>query len=199
VETRDATFFGTPRDWRRWLAAHHASSAELWVGFYKTTSGRPSITWPESVDEALCFGWIDGLRQSIDAERYRIRFTPRRKGSVWSAVNIRRVEALTAEGRMQPAGLAAFAARRENRSGLYSYEQRPITLDPPYEQLMKRNRAAWEFFNARAPSYRKAAIWWIVSAKKEETRLKRLNQLIEDSASGRLIRGFLVARKEKHE
>jgi uncharacterized protein YdeI (YjbR/CyaY-like superfamily) len=181
------TFFPTPADWRKWLAAHHATDRELLVGFYKKGSGRPSITWPESVDEALCFGWIDGVRKRIDDLSYTIRFTPRKTGSIWSHVNIRKVLVLAEEGRMCPAGLAAYEARRENKSGVYSYEKRPEELPDPYGARFRKDKAAWAFFQAQPPSYRRAAIWWVVSAKKEETRLKRLGQLIEDSANGRRL------------
>ena len=180
-------FFKTPSDFREWLAANHAKTKELWVGFYKKGSGKPSITWPESVDEALCFGWIDGLRKNIDEDSYMIRFSPRKPGSIWSAVNIRNAERLIKERRMQPAGLKAYEARKENRSGIYSYEQRSPELVEPYLGKLKRNRKAWAFFQAQPPSYRKTVNWWIVSAKKEETRLKRLEQLIEESAQGRRI------------
>jgi uncharacterized protein YdeI (YjbR/CyaY-like superfamily) len=146
------TFFRTPADLRKWFEKHHATAAELRVGFYKVGSGKPSITWPESVDEALCVGWIDGVRHSVDAESYTIRFSPRKTVSTWSAVNIRRVKALIDEKRMQPAGLKAFAGRRENRSGIYAYEQRPAELVEPYRALMKSNKAAWTFFEAQPPS-----------------------------------------------
>jgi len=180
-------FFATATAFRKWLAANHAKSKELWVGFYKKNSGRSSITWPESVDEALCFGWIDGIRKRIDDDSYVIRFTPRRPGSVWSAVNIRNVERLINEKRMQPAGLKAYAARKEYRSGIYSYEQRSPELVEPYAGIFKRNRAAWKFFQAQPPSYRKMMNWWIVSAKREETRRQRLNRLIEESREGKRI------------
>ena len=165
----------------------HATERELWIGFYKKNSGKPSITWPESVDEALCVGWIDGIRKSIDEESYMIRFTPRRRGSIWSAVNIKRVEVLTNEKRMRPAGLAAFAARRENKSGIYSYEQRSEQLPEPYASRLRRNQKAWKFFQAQPPSYRKTIAWWVVSAKQEKTRQKRLQKLIAESASGRRL------------
>jgi uncharacterized protein YdeI (YjbR/CyaY-like superfamily) len=181
------TFFPTPADLRKWFKKNHATAEELWVGFYKVSSGKPSITWPESVDEALCVGWIDGIRKTIDDARYKIRFTPRQKVSTWSAVNIRRVKVLIDEKRMQPAGLKAFEARRENRSGIYAYEQRPTELDEPYLSLMKQDTAAWAFFKAQSPSYRKTLIWYVVSAKQEETRLKRLTQLIENCARGRRL------------
>jgi uncharacterized protein YdeI (YjbR/CyaY-like superfamily) len=180
-------YFRTPAAFRAWLVAHHATKSELWVGFHKKATGHPSITWPESVDEALCFGWIDGIRKSVDEDRYMIRFSPRKSVSVWSAVNIRRVAVLTAEGRMAPAGLAAFAARRENKSGIYSYEQRSADLVEPYAGLMRANAAACKFFQAQPPWYRKAACWWVVSAKKEETRRARLDKLMAKSAAGRTL------------
>jgi uncharacterized protein YdeI (YjbR/CyaY-like superfamily) len=187
-------FFSTASDFRNWLAKNHASARELLVGFYKRGSGRPSITWPESVDEALCFGWIDGIRKRVDEVSYTIRFTPRKTGSVWSAINIKRADVLIEEGRMQPAGRKAFEARRENRSGIYSYEQRRDQLEEPYASIFKKNAAAWTFFQSQPPSYRKAAGWWVVSAKKEETRLKRLKILIEDSAGGRRISSMTPRR-----
>jgi uncharacterized protein YdeI (YjbR/CyaY-like superfamily) len=180
-------FFKTPFTFRKWLAAHHATAKELWVGFYKKNSGKPSITWPESVDEALCFGWIDGLRKSIDADSYKIRFSPRKPTSTWSSVNTKRAKELIKEGLMRPAGLKAFEARKENRSGIYAYEQRSPELLEPYAGILKRNKAAWKFFQAQPPSYRKTINWWIVSAKQEETRLRRLNKLIEESAADRRL------------
>jgi uncharacterized protein YdeI (YjbR/CyaY-like superfamily) len=178
-------FFKSPADFRKWLEKNHALFSEQWVGFYKKGSGRPSITWPESVDQALCFGWIDGIRKNIDDSSYKIRFTPRKRGSTWSAVNIKRVEELNKKGLMQPAGLKAFQARKEYRSGIYSYEQRSAVLPAPYEKRLKENKAAWEFFRAQPAWYRKQAFWYIVSAKKEETKLKRLARLIEQFADGR--------------
>jgi uncharacterized protein YdeI (YjbR/CyaY-like superfamily) len=163
----------------------------LWVGFYKRDSGKPSLTWPESVDEALCVGWIDGIRKRIDDISYVIRFTPRRSRSAWSSVNLARVRALIEQGRMRPAGLEAFEARTENRTGRYSYEQRPADLPAPYARLLKKQRAAWRFFGAQTPSYRKAATWWIVSAKQETTRLKRLEKLAACSAQGLRVPEFL--------
>ena len=179
-------FFRVAADFRKWLETNHATATELWVGFYKTDSGKPSITWPESVDEALCFGWIDGIRMRIDEISYQIRFTPRRRGSIWSAININRAKELAKAKRMRPAGLKAFAARIENKSGVYSYEQRPVELPDAYAKMVKRNKAAWEFFQAQPPSYRKMISWYIVSAKKEETRLVRLKKLI--AASGKRTR-----------
>ncbi|HWQ14521.1 MAG TPA: YdeI/OmpD-associated family protein [Roseiflexaceae bacterium] len=163
------TFFPTPADFRAWLEAHYQDARELWVGFYKVGSGRPSITWPEAVDEALCFGWIDGLRRSVDEQSYAIRFTPRKPRTTWSAVNIARVAELTAQGRMRPAGIRAFKERVEEKSGIYAYEQREnAALDEAAERQFRANQQAWDFFQAQPPSYRKAAIWWLVRAKKEK-------------------------------
>jgi uncharacterized protein YdeI (YjbR/CyaY-like superfamily) len=170
-------------DFRRWLDKNHATARELWAGFYRKDSGRPSITWPESVDEALCFGWIDGIRKRVDAISYQIRFTPRRRGSIWSAINIERARQLTKEKRIRPAGLKAFAARKENKSGIYSYEQRRADLEEPYATMLKKNEDAWNFFQAQPPSYRKMISWWIISAKKEETRSKRFEKLMIASAN----------------
>ena len=181
-------FFKTPAALRAWFAKHHATAAELWVGYYKVGTGKPSVTWPESVDEALCCGWIDGIRKRIDDHSYKIRFTPRKKGSTWSDVNVRRVKALTAEKRMLPAGRAAFDPKRTYQYGVYSYEQRRAELDEPYLSRFKAHKAAFEFFMAQPPGYRKIAIWFVVSAKKEETRSKRLEILIERSAGGTRLR-----------
>jgi uncharacterized protein YdeI (YjbR/CyaY-like superfamily) len=183
------TFFPTPADFRAWLEAHHDQEPELLVGFYKKGSGKPSITWPESVDEALCFGWIDGVRRSLDGESYTIRFTPRQARSTWSAINIQRVKELTEQGRMHPAGLKAFAARTDDNSAIYAYEQpHEARLDAAEAAQFQANAAAWTFFQAQPPSYRRHALYWVVSAKKAETRHKRLATLIEDSAQGRTIR-----------
>jgi uncharacterized protein YdeI (YjbR/CyaY-like superfamily) len=171
-------FFATPSELRAWLHKYHATKGELWVGYHKKATGKPSITWPETVDEALCYGWIDGIRKSIDDSSYKIRLSPRKPGSIWSGVNTKRAKVLIDEGRMQPAGLKAFEARKEYRSGIYSYEQRSVDLPDPYYRLLKKNKAAWNFFQEQPPSYRKAIYWWIVCAKKEETRLKRLELLI---------------------
>lgn len=183
------TFFATPAEWRSWLEKHHTQESELLVGFHKRDSGRPSITWPESVDQALCFGWIDGVRRRVDDDSYTIRFTPRKTGSTWSSVNIKRVEELTARGLMKPSGLKAFEARSGEKSGIYAYEQkdRP-TLSAGYEKTLKANKKAWSFFQAQAPWYQRTAIHWVMSAKKEETRLKRLNTLVEDSENGRTLK-----------
>jgi uncharacterized protein YdeI (YjbR/CyaY-like superfamily) len=190
-------FFSSPAELRKWFAKNHASAAELIVGFYKKGSGRPSVTWAEAVDEALCVGWIDGVRRGLDEERYTNRFTPRRPTSTWSAVNIKRVAALTAEGRMQPAGLAAFARRKDNRSGPYSYETRPGALPEPYAARFKKNTRAWAFFESQPAGYRRTAIWWVLSAKREDTRLKRLDALIADARAGRTVREFIQASMTK--
>jgi uncharacterized protein YdeI (YjbR/CyaY-like superfamily) len=183
-----ATYFATPARFRDWLEINHAKSRELLVGFYKRDSGKASITWPESVDAALCYGWIDGVRKSVDQLRYTIRFSPRKPSSIWSEINVRRVGELEMLGLMRPAGKKAFAARREAKTAVYSYEQRSDPrLDPLHEDRLKGNKKAFEFFQSRPRWYRKAASWWIVSAKKEETRQKRLTILIEDSANGRTI------------
>lgn len=188
-------FFKTQADFRKWLTTNHGRQRELWVGYYKKESGKPSITWPESVDEALCFGWIDGIRKSVDDVSYKIRFTPRRARSTWSAVNIKRARELSGQGLMQPSGLKAFQARRDNRSGIYSYEQRSAEMPEPYRRQLKKHAVAWKFLEAQTPSYRKIANWWVLSAKKEETRLKRLAELIEHSSNQRYIPGFLRTKK----
>ena len=180
-------FFRTSADFRTWLEKNHETATELWVGFYKKDSGKPSITWPESVDQALCFGWIDGIRKRIDEMSYQIRFTPRRRGSIWSAINIKRAHELVMQKQMRPIGLKAFAERIENKSGIYSYEQRSTELSEPYANLLKKNRAASNFFEKQPPSYRKMIGWWIVSAKKEETRVARLERLITASAKGKRL------------
>jgi uncharacterized protein YdeI (YjbR/CyaY-like superfamily) len=181
-------YFKSANDFRTWLEKNHASTQELWVGYYKKSSQQQSLTWPESVDEALCFGWIDGIRKSVDDLRYTSRFTPRRRGSIWSAVNITRARELSEKGLMKPSGMAAFNARKENKSGIYSYEQRSANLATPYEKRLRQNKAAWDFFYAQPPSYRKAIGWWIVSAKQEVTRLKRLEKLITESGRGERLR-----------
>jgi uncharacterized protein YdeI (YjbR/CyaY-like superfamily) len=181
-------FFPSPSAWRAWLEKHHAGIDELWVGLYKRESGRPSITWPEAVDGALCFGWIDGVRKSIDAVSYKIRFTTRKPRSIWSAINVKRATELSALGLMHPAGLAAFQKRDGKRSAIYAYEQRKnAKLPPAYEKRFRSRPDAWKFFRAQAPWYRRTSSWWVISAKKEETRLKRLAALIEDSEHQRKI------------
>ena len=181
-------FFPTQADFRKWLSRNHDSVDELWVGYYKKDSGIPSLTWPQSVDEALCFGWIDGIRKSVDAQSYMIRFTPRRAKSTWSAINIRRVKELRKLGLMKPSGLAAFQRRTEDRSESYSYERKAVKLNKRYQDIFRKNKKAWMFFSSMTPSYRATVMSWVMSAKQEETRSKRLLVLIKDSAAGLKIK-----------
>jgi len=180
-------FFRSPDELRAWFDRHHASATELWVGFHKRATGKPSVTWSESVDEALCVGWIDGIRKRIDAESYTIRFTPRKPTSVWSRINMNKVAALKKAGRMRPAGLKAHAARRPNKVGIYSYEHRTPDLAEPYRSVFQKNAKAWAFFDAQPPSYKKVIGWYIHSAKKEETRLARLKKVETASALGKRL------------
>lgn len=188
MEHTEPVYFADAGEFRHWLARHHDSASELVVGFHKRATGAPSMTWPESVDEALCFGWIDGVRKRVDAERYQIRFTPRKPGSNWSAINIRKVAELTAAGRMHPAGLAAFDRRSEAKSRIYAYENRPAELIEPYASQFCAQAEAWTWFQAQPSSYRRTLIWWVISAKQEVTRRNRLQQLIAESAAGRRMR-----------
>ena len=176
-------FFATQAKWRAWLEENHARAAELWVGFHKVHTGKPSIDWPQSVDEALCFGWIDGLRRSLGEDAYMIRFSPRRATSVWSKVNLDRVAELTKLGLMRDAGLAAFARRDPGRAG-YTYGSHDTPFDAASQKAFRRQRAAWKFFSAQPPGYRRVVTHWVMSAKREETRAKRLAELIADSARG---------------
>lgn len=182
-----ATFFPTQEKFREWLEKNHTSEKELLVGFYKVGTKKPSMTWSESVDQALCFGWIDGVRKSIDDESYSIRFTPRKPTSIWSAINIKKIEDLTKAGLMTPEGQKAFALRKEEKSGIYSHEKEPATLDPEFEKQFKANKKAWDFFNNQAPSYRKVMLHWIMSAKQEKTRLSRLEKTIVASELGKRV------------
>ena len=180
-------FFKTPKEFRVWLQKHHATERELWVGYWKKQTGKPTMTWQESVDEALCFGWIDGIRKSVDAESYMNRFTPRRSGSTWSAINARRAAELIDEGRMQPAGAKAFEARDRTKTEHQSSDRANPRLDAARQRAFKANRDAWEFFQAQPPGYRRLALWWIVSAKRETTRTQRFDRLLAESAAGRRI------------
>jgi uncharacterized protein YdeI (YjbR/CyaY-like superfamily) len=182
------TYFAAKKDFRDWLEKNHDKQTELLVGFYKVDSGKPSITWPESVDQALCFGWIDGIRKSIDSQSYCIRFTPRKPRSIWSAINIRKVEQMNKLGLMHSMGLSAFERRNEQKSEIYSYENRPEKLSYEFEILLKSNQNAWEFFQSQPPSYQKTSIYWVMSAKQETTKQKRMNELIEDSEKGLKIK-----------
>ena len=191
----DPIYFTSPDELRDWFDANHQTATELWHGSYKKAAGKPTVTWSEAVDEALCVGWIDSVRFSLDPERSAQRFTPRRKGSNWSAVNIAKVKALTEEGRMRPAGLAAFEARSEERSAIYSYEQRHLAaLEADEDAAFRANEMAWDRFQALPPSYRRTAIYWVVTAKKPETRVRRLATLIEDSAAGRRLKQLTPRR-----
>lgn len=183
-------FFSDPLKFREWLKKNHDKKTELLVGFYKVTSGKKSITWPQSVDEALCYGWIDGIRKSIDEESYTIRFTPRKPGSNWSAVNIKKIGELTEKGLMQPSGQEAFKRRKEEKSAIYTYEKQPVELDKAFEKKFKANKAAWAYFQSKPPYYRKTAIGWVMQAKQEATRLRRLEMLINDSQAQRKIKSL---------
>jgi uncharacterized protein YdeI (YjbR/CyaY-like superfamily) len=191
----DVVFFESPSALRAWLAEHHATAQELWIGFYKKSAGKASVSYAEAVDQALCFGWIDGIRKSVDPISYTNRFTPRTARSIWSAVNLKRAEELIELGLMQPAGLQAYQTRDPQRSQQYSHEQASHDLDSTYEQQFRANAAAWDFFRSQPPSYQRGAIWRVMSAKKEETRLKRLATLIEDSQQGRTIAPLTRTRK----
>lgn len=178
------SFFKNQSSFHKWLEKNHGKFSELIVGFYKINSEKPSITYKEALDEALCFGWIDGIRKSIDKESYTIRYTPRNPKSIWSAINIKRVNELKELGLMQPTGLKVFEKRDVRKSNLYSFERENVKLSVDYEMQFRKNKKAWKFFNSQPPSYRKPAMWWIMSAKQEETRLRRLETLIADSEKG---------------
>jgi uncharacterized protein YdeI (YjbR/CyaY-like superfamily) len=185
----DPLWFDDAAGWRAWLEANHDSAAEVWVGMYKKHSSRHNMTWSEAVDEALCFGWIDSVMHRIDDERHAQRYSPRKPGSIWSAVNVAKIERLRAEGRMHPAGEAAFAKRRADRTGVYAFEQeRPAELEPEQRALLDADARAAAFFDAQPPGYRRTAIHWVTSAKKPETRDRRLAALIADSAAGRRLK-----------
>lgn len=191
----DVIFFDTPADFRAWLEANHETAKELWVGFRKKSTGLPSMTWTESVEEALCFGWIDGIRKSLGDESYTIRFTPRKPDSIWSTVNINHVQRLIEQGRMRPAGLAAFEKRQDHRSGVYTFEKEVVELSSDLEVRFRANPAAWDYFQSQPASYRRTMIGWVTSAKREETRLSRLDALMQDSAQGRQMEQFTRYRK----
>ena len=190
------TYYTTAQEFRAWLDKNHQSEKELWVGFYKKATDIPSITWSESVDQALCYGWIDGIRKKVDEKSYKIRFTPRKPNSIWSAVNLAKMKELEAKGLLQAAGIAIFEKRDEKKAKLYSYEQRKkATLPPEYLEQIKSNGKAWDFFENLAPSYKKNSVFWVVNAKREETRLRRLKILIESSEQGLKIPPFRRAKK----
>jgi uncharacterized protein YdeI (YjbR/CyaY-like superfamily) len=181
-------YFKSAAAFRAWLEVHHQTATELWVGFYKKASGRIGLSYDEAVEEALCFGWIDGIKKRVDNLSYTHRFTPRKPRSVWSRVNIARVARLNRAGRMMPAGLKAYAAREAKRSSIYSFKNASRTLSPGEEELFQAASAAWSFFQQQPPGYRRLVVWWISSAKKPETRARRLGQLIHDSHEGRRLR-----------
>lgn len=192
----EARFFATPAELRDWLDEHHRTTDELIVGAWKKSTGRPSLTWPEIVEEALCVGWIDSIRRGVPDDGWTIRLTPRRRGSIWSAVNVAKVAELRAAGRMRPAGEAAFAARRADRTAIYSFEQdRDPELSAEEEARFRSDGAAWAWFSAKPPSFRKQAVHWVISAKRAETRERRLATLIADSAAGRPIRAMTPSRR----
>ena len=182
------TFFATQAAFRKWLDRNHEREQELLVGFHKKASGKPTITWQEAIEEALCFGWIDGVRRSLDDESYSVRFTPRKPRSTWSAINIAKAKELIAAGRMTPAGARAFETGANERAAISSYERRHASsLSAAQEREFRRTRSAWDWFQAQPPSYRKAAVYWVVSAQKDETKQRRLARLITDSAAGRRV------------
>jgi uncharacterized protein YdeI (YjbR/CyaY-like superfamily) len=189
IEPKNVTYFTSPGTFRTWLEANHSREDELWVGYWKKPTGRPSLSWEESVDEALCFGWIDGIRKRIDDDAFTIRFTPRRSTSVWSRRNMERYEALLAEGRVCEEGVRAFERRREDRSGLYSFEQKiPPSLSDEYVARLRAVPEAWTDWQSRPPGYRRRATHWVMSAKKEETRERRMEAVIEECAAGRKVK-----------
>jgi uncharacterized protein YdeI (YjbR/CyaY-like superfamily) len=191
-------YFESPAAFRAWLEEHHETATEVWVGMWKKATGKQGMSWSQAVDEALCFGWIDGIAKRIDDERHKQRFTPRKPTSNWSAINIAKVATLRAEGRMRRAGEAAFALRRDDRTAIYSHEQRKNPqLEPAEQAQLEADAAAWAFFSSKPPSYRKPALWWVISAKKPETRARRLATLIADSAAGRTIKPLTPPAKRK--
>jgi len=188
-------FFPTQKDLRKWFEKNHKKEKELFVGYYKISSGKPSVTWSESVDEAICFGWIDGIRRSVDEESYCIRFTPRNPKSNWSAINIKKVEELTRLGLMKPEGVKAFSFRKEEKSKIYSYENPAVGFEKSYEKKFKANKQAWKYFQSTAPSYQKTTMRWVMSAKQDVTRLKRLEELIRDCTLGQKIKAMNYGKK----
>ena len=188
-------FFKSPADFHKWLEKNHDKSKELFVGFYKKASGKKSITYPEALEEALCFGWIDGVRKNIDEISYMQRFSPRKPKSIWSLINVRHVERLKTEGRMQPSGLAAYALREDKRTGVYSFENRPRELSPEFQKLFQKNKKAWQFFKQQPPYYQRTLSFYVMGAKQEATRLRRLQLLMESSANGK--RHGLIEPKTK--
>lgn len=191
-----ARFFKSQSDFRKWLEKYHDKETELLVGFYKKDSGKASVTYPEALDEALCFGWIDGVRRRVSDDAYVQRFTPRKDKSTWSNVNVRHVERLKKLGRMKPAGLKAYKLRDLKKTGIYSYENRPREFSPAYEKKFRANKKAWEFFQKEPPSIKRVCLFWVMNAKQEETRQRRLDHLIESSAKGER-RGVMTTKSKK--
>jgi uncharacterized protein YdeI (YjbR/CyaY-like superfamily) len=189
-------FFKSPADWRAWLEKNHATAREIVVGFHKKASGKPSITWPESVDEALCYGWIDGVRRSLDENSYTIRFTPRKHDSIWSLVNTKRVAELTKEKRMRPAGLQAFERRDPKKTGIYSFEREHTAFPPEYEKAFRSNAKAWSYFCGSGEYYKRVAMHWVTSAKQEATRQRRMAELIRVSEKGEKPKPFTLEKKQ---
>ena len=193
-QPHDLQFFATPEELRDWFDANHATADELWLGYYRKASGRPSVDWSQAVDEALCVGWIDGVRHSLDETSFVQRFTPRRKGSTWSAINVAKVAALSEQGRMRPSGLAAFEDRSDARTATYSYERAAASFTPEEEARLRAHASAWADWQGRPPSYRRAVTHWVTSAKQPGTRARRLETLIADSAAGRKVRPMRSSR-----
>ena len=182
-------FFNNQLGFREWLGKNHLSATEVWIGYYKKETGKPCMNWSESVDQALCFGWIDGIRKKVDDQSYTIRFTPRKPGSTWSRINIAKVEELTGKGLMHPAGIEAFNKRKEHNSGIYSFENEIKDLPEEYAEIFKKNMPAWEFYSAQPPSYRRTITHWVLSAKQDATKLKRLERLVAESGKRSRILG----------
>jgi len=197
MEPHDVRFFESAADLRDWFDANHATAGELWVGYHRKATGRGTLDWSAAVDEALCVGWIDGIRKSLDDERHVQRFTPRRRGSIWSARNVAKIEALTAEGRMRPAGLAAFEARSSHKTAVYSYERPVGEFTEDELARFRADDAAWTDWQARPASYRRPVTHWVTSAKQASTRERRLATLIEDSAAGRKIKQMRWSKDER--
>lgn len=193
----DTLFFADADSFSDWLGAHHRHATEIWILFHKKESGRPTQTWSEAVDVALCFGWIDGLRKGVDHESYKVRFTPRKTNSIWSSVNVKKVEALLLAGKMRPEGIELYESRKDTEG--YSAQTRNVELDPVYAERFKQHQQAWENFSDFAPSYIRDAVWWVMSAKREETRSKRLETLIASSAEKQRVPAFRAKPPRGHD
>jgi uncharacterized protein YdeI (YjbR/CyaY-like superfamily) len=198
VNKEKLRFFRTPSEFRRWLEKNHNSTQELWIGFYRKDSGKGGMTYHEALDEALCFGWIDGIRKKVDEHSFTNRFTPRKKNSIWSNVNVAHIERLTREGRMMAPGIAAFNAKDEKRAGVYSFEREKAELEPKMKKRFRQNPKAWRYFEAQPPYYRRMAAWWIISAKRDETREKRLAELIRLSSKEMRLAPFATTGQKKN-